>query len=429
MGYSAYLRPYKLSNEYCSKVSKASCGFSQFFVFVLYSSLNRAIIIKSSIIKNSIFDDGNGASMELNLMSSKQAAEQWGITDRQVQSLCFQGKIKDATRLGRAWLIPKDAQKPLDGRTKAAKQVYETAKNGLPFFKEGSIMVGTKSEMNNAEPKNPVIFSFFSGSGFLDLGFEKGGYEVAFVNEISKSFLGAYKYSRTKMNMPEPKYGYYNLDINDFLNGRKDELRQLVEDSKNEGYLVGFIGGPPCPDFSIGGKNKGAEGDNGRLSLAYINLIVDIAPDFFLFENVKGLWSTTRHKAFYGVLKREILKAGYSISERLCNALEFGVPQDRERVFLVGVKNEILRDNVAVSGVISAFPWTKFTTHNVDDIKGLPWSETSAFGEDIALTLDEIMTPFTVQYWFKKNDVDSHPNSKAHFTPRGGIEKMRTVLE
>ena len=59
--------------------------------------------------------------MELNLMSSKQAAELWGITDRQVQSLCSQGKIKDATKLGRAWLIPKDAPRPLDGRTKEAK--------------------------------------------------------------------------------------------------------------------------------------------------------------------------------------------------------------------------------------------------------------------------------------------------------------------
>jgi len=59
--------------------------------------------------------------MELNLMSSKQAAELWGITDRQVQSRCSQGKIKGATKLGRAWLIPKDAPKPIDGRTKAAK--------------------------------------------------------------------------------------------------------------------------------------------------------------------------------------------------------------------------------------------------------------------------------------------------------------------
>jgi excisionase family DNA binding protein len=60
--------------------------------------------------------------MELNLMSSQQAAEKWGITDRQVQSLCQQGKIEGATKLGRAWLIPKDAPKSLDGRTKEARQ-------------------------------------------------------------------------------------------------------------------------------------------------------------------------------------------------------------------------------------------------------------------------------------------------------------------
>jgi excisionase family DNA binding protein len=60
--------------------------------------------------------------MEINVMSSQQAAELWGITDRQIQSLCSQGKIKDAIKLGRAWLIPKDAQKPIDGRTKAAKK-------------------------------------------------------------------------------------------------------------------------------------------------------------------------------------------------------------------------------------------------------------------------------------------------------------------
>ena len=294
---------------------------------------------------------------------------------------------------------------------------------------EGLIVDNAKSEINTANQKSPVIFSFFSGSGFLDLGFEKEGYDVAFVNEISESFLGAYKHSRTKMNMPEPKYGYYNLDINDFLNGRKEDLRQLVEVTRKEDYLVGFIGGPPCPDFSVGGKNKGAEGDNGKLSLAYINLIIDIAPDFFLFENVKGLWSTVRHKAFYDVLKNEIIKAGYSISERLCNALEFGVPQDRERILMIGVKNDILREDVAVSGEISSFPWTKFSTHNATYVKGLPWSDTSVFGEDIFMTLDETMTPFTVQYWFEKNDVDNHPNSKAHFTPRGGIEKMRTVSE
>jgi len=59
--------------------------------------------------------------MELDWISPSQASEKWGITERQVQSLCKNGKIKNAVRLGRSWLIPKDEPKPLDGRTKEAK--------------------------------------------------------------------------------------------------------------------------------------------------------------------------------------------------------------------------------------------------------------------------------------------------------------------
>jgi DNA (cytosine-5)-methyltransferase 1 len=290
-------------------------------------------------------------------------------------------------------------------------------------------MVNAKFKQTNTEQNTPVIFSFFSGSGFLDLGFEKGGYEIAFINEISSSFLKAYKYSRSKMNIPKPKYGYFNLDINEFLNGRKLELKQLVIDAQKDGRLIGFIGGPPCPDFSIAGKNKGADGENGKLSLAYIDLIINILPDFFLFENVKGLWSTTKHKTFYEQLKSKLRNSGYSTSERLCNALEFGVPQDRERVLMIGVKNKILNTGMALSGELKNFPWMKFITYNVDEVKGLSWSDTNNFGENLILTLDEPMKNFTVQYWFNKNDVDNHPNSKAHFKPRKGLKKMQTVLE
>lgn len=276
---------------------------------------------------------------------------------------------------------------------------------------------------------SPVIFSFFSGSGFLDLGFENEGYEVAFVNEISPSFLSAYKYSRTKMGIPTPKYGYFNLDINDFLNGRKEELRRLVHETRDSGRLIGFIGGPPCPDFSIAGKNKGADGLNGKLSLAYVNLITDIKPDFFLFENVKGLWSTARHREFFEKLKEQVHNAGYSTSERLCNALEFGVPQDRARILFFGVRSELLKKGIALSATIMAFPWEKFAKYNTDEIKQFQWSDTNNFGEDIVPPPNNVLEQLTVQYWFDKNDVDNHPNAKAHFKPRSGIEKMRTVSE
>jgi len=289
--------------------------------------------------------------------------------------------------------------------------------------------IPTSSKVTCEEQKKPVIFSFFSGSGFLDLGFENSDYNIVFVNEISQTFLRAYKYSRSKMSISDPKFGYHNLDISVFLDDRKSELQKYVNDTKEEGHLVGFIGGPPCPDFSIAGKNKGAEGENGKLSLAYINLISAISPDFFLFENVKGLWSTAKHKLFYEKLKTSLHKAGYSTAERLCNALEFGVPQDRERILTIGVKDEILTSEMTIDGELINFPWTKFTSYNVEEVKNMKWSSTDNFGENPALTLNDSMKTLTVQYWFEKNDVDNHPNSKAHFIPRKGIEKMRTVAE
>ncbi|MBS3938700.1 MAG: DNA cytosine methyltransferase [Peptococcaceae bacterium] len=276
--------------------------------------------------------------------------------------------------------------------------------------------------------KVPAVFSFFSGSGFLDLGFETAGYEIVFVNEISPSFLRAYQYSRAQMGKDKARYGYFNVDINDFLNGRKNELLSLVSELRNENRLVGFIGGPPCPDFSIAGKNKGAGGENGKLSLAYINLIIAMQPDFFLFENVKGLWSTVRHRQHFEELKDKLHKAGYGTSERLCNSLEFGVPQDRARIIMFGVKNELLPENVSVEGRIVMFPWEQFREYNANEVKAMPWCKTTDFGTNPQIT-DGAIPALTVQYWFEKNDVDNHPNAEKHFTPRAGIAKMRNVSE
>ena len=184
-----------------------------------------------------------------------------------------------------------------------------------------------------------VIFSFFSGSGFLDLGFETSGFETVFVNEFHKPFLDAYKYSRKKLRIPEPKYGYHHCSIDDFLSDKEllSELKSRIKAEQDKGNTVGFIGGPPCPDFSVGGKNKGKEGENGRLTESYIDLIGLCKPDFFMFENVKGLWRTKRHREFYEAMKTKLESNNYSLSDRLTNCIEFGSPQDRDRIILFGI--------------------------------------------------------------------------------------------
>lgn len=272
------------------------------------------------------------------------------------------------------------------------------------------------------------IFSFFSGSGFLDLGFELNGYAIELVNEFSPAFMRAYQYARQKMSLPRPKYGYQNIDINEYRSSRADELRGYIRDAKEDGSLVGFIGGPPCPDFSVAGKQRGRNGDNGKLSLSYVELIVAQQPDFFLFENVKGLWNTAKHREFFEELKLMLDSEGYALTNRLTNALEFGAPQDRDRILLFGIKKSLLLDPCADLAAI--FPWEKHITHVLSDVKAAPWPTTSPFEENsVTACPDGIPVELTVQHWFEKNDVANHPNSHDHFIPRSGLVKMLSVDE
>ena len=275
----------------------------------------------------------------------------------------------------------------------------------------------------------PKIFSFFSGSGFLDLGFELNGFDVEFVNEFHPAFLKAYKFAREKMKLRKPKYGYHNCDVNLFLGERKVELEEYIEDARKGGSLVGFIGGPPCPDFSVAGKQRGKDGENGKLSLSYVNLIILMKPDFFLFENVKGLWKTKQHRAFFDELKKKLISAGYITTERLTNALEYGAPQDRDRILMFGIRKELLHDKYPNKN-ISDFPWQKYQIYNLKAVKDLPWPKVDVYSEGSHTYCPEgIPESMTVEYWFHKNDVENHPNANDYFIPRAGKIKMETIAE
>lgn len=323
--------------------------------------------------------------------------------------LCFEGRLPGVKKFGRQWAIPADLEKPEDARLKSGK-----------YTKAGNQKI-SKSKLK--------IFSFFSGTGFLDLGFEMNGFSIEFVNEFHPAFMNAYQYSREQMNLCKPKYGYFNGDINVFLSERKNDLNKWMKDARSDGSLVGFIGGPPCPDFSIAGKQKGKDGENGKLSLSYINLIIAMKPDFFLFENVKGLWRTKRHREFFDELKKKLNKAEYITTERLTNALEYGAPQDRDRILMFGIRDDVFKTRYA-GKVIDDFPWGKYQTHKLDKIKELPWPKAEPYKEGSKTECPEgIPEEMTVEYWFRRNDVENHPNANDYFTPKAGKVKMEIIDE
>lgn len=276
------------------------------------------------------------------------------------------------------------------------------------------------------------IYAFFSGVGMLDLGFQEAGYEVVFVNEFKQEFMKSYRYARRNRNYTEPRYGYYVGDINNLLNGvEAEEFQKFVDAERNKGEMVAFIGGPPCPDFSIGGKNKGREGENGKLAQSYIDMICRYKPDFFLFENVKGLIKTQKHRDYFEELKDKLQKNEYILSEQLLNSLSFGVPQDRDRILMMGVLNgtRLAKKVICVNNTF-AFPWSQNLPYDHKKIKQMKWPITERYQQYSKRTFKyNVPINLTVEYWFRYNNVYKHPNARDVFKVKNGKAKMQTIQE
>lgn len=251
------------------------------------------------------------------------------------------------------------------------------------------------------------IYSFFSGVGFLDLGFQNAGFDIAFVDEYDERFLHAYRYAR-RNDTHIPQYGYSHLDVRSFLfdnvwNETFPDYRQ------HNNTLIGFIGGPPCPDFSVAGKNEGEAGKNGQLTSVYINLIIKRQPDFFVLENVKGLYKTQKHKDFYDRMKRKLYRAGYSLFDSIENSLEYGVPQYRDRLVLIGL-------NRTCFGRRIQYQLGTQRLYDLESINQVNWPTISIFEENGYLEMpDGIIEELTVEHWFRQNHVLLHPNGNDIF--------------
>lgn len=251
------------------------------------------------------------------------------------------------------------------------------------------------------------LYSFFAGVGFLDLGFQNAGFDIVFVNEYNERFLQAYQYARR--NDPHiPQYGYSNNDVRNYL--ADDVWNKAFPDFRQDNdTLIGFIGGPPCPDFSTAGKNEGETGENGQLTSVYVNLITKRQPDFFVFENVKGLYRTKKHKVFYDRMKRRLYNAGYSLFDSIQNALEYGVPQYRDRLILIGFKRTRFGQRLQ-------YEFGAHRVHFLEDINNINWPTIEPFVENGFLEMPQgIMPELTVEHWFEQNNVNNHPNGNDVF--------------
>ncbi|MBM7841620.1 DNA cytosine methyltransferase [Herpetosiphon giganteus] len=285
--------------------------------------------------------------------------------------------------------------------------------------------IPTTSISSTVIPSIPIL-SFFTGAGFLDLGFKQVGFQPIWSNEANPFFVRGFEYAMSQLFKTADSIKITNTtSIADITS---DQIRYEAFGAQSPPDIFGIIGGPPCPDFSIGGKNRGHEGDNGKLSLVYIQQILALQPTFFVFENVPGLISTKKHRVFFERLK-SLLSPKYTLSMRVLNALEFGVAQDRPRVFLIGILHEWMNAHVDQHSSISQddwFPWPTDPRYN-DAKNRFLWPTTSPFGSEPDQPIG-IPSELMVNHWIgDTNSLTQLPNGGETFTPHS--DKFMRIAE
>jgi DNA (cytosine-5)-methyltransferase 1 len=171
------------------------------------------------------------------------------------------------------------------------------------------------------------VIDLFCGAGGLSTGFRQAGFNILLGIDNDKDALETFK-----LNHPESK-----IFCGDISKITKKEIKKIIGDKK----IDIIIGGPPCQGFSMAGRRD--PGDSRNILIEnYLNLVSKINPKLFVIENVRGLLSMKTKKGEF-VIENVITlaeKKGYFITIYPLNAANFGVPQNRKRVFLIGCKKK-----------------------------------------------------------------------------------------
>ncbi|MHB2593224.1 DNA cytosine methyltransferase, partial [Klebsiella pneumoniae] len=175
----------------------------------------------------------------------------------------------------------------------------------------------------------PIAVDLFAGAGGLSLGFEQAGFDIMASVEIDPIHCSAHKY-----NFPMCK-----TICRSVVDVTGEYVREVSGIGEKEIDVV--IGGAPCQGFSLIGK-RALDDDRNKLVYHYVRLVLELKPKYFIFENVKGL-TVGKHKQFLVEIMDAFKDGGYDVVSdyKVLNAADYGVPQDRRRLFLMGGRKGI----------------------------------------------------------------------------------------
>ncbi len=255
------------------------------------------------------------------LLSSAEIASRLGITEQRVRSLFRSGKLA-GQQVGSQWVATEEA----------LLAWMQVAGNGKVADRRSS----------RRELPDVRALSFFSGAMGLDLGLEHAGIHVLLACETDKHCRATIAANRPEVGLIGDIWGY-----------SADQIRASAGLRPNDRLDV-MVGGPPCQAFSTAGARRGFKDQRGNAFLRYVELILELRPQYAVIENVRGLlsapmshvpheergdnWRPSTEESRGGALLHvlEVLqRGGYSVTFNLYNAANFGVPQQRERVIMI----------------------------------------------------------------------------------------------
>lgn len=175
--------------------------------------------------------------------------------------------------------------------------------------------------------KKYTYMDLFAGAGGMSLGFDNAGFKNLLAVEFNKDFAETYK-----KNFPR-----HNLIVDDIKNVTEQQIYDII---KNEKVDV-IIGGPPCQGFSIAGNigRNFIDDDRNRLFKEFVRFVKIIKPRVFVLENVAAMERHNKGKTIKEIVS-SFKEIGYDIKYKVLNAVNYGVPQERRRIFIVGTLGE-----------------------------------------------------------------------------------------
>ena len=277
--------------------------------------------------------------------------------------------------------------------------------------------------------KRIPIISFFSGGGFMDIGFISAGFDVVYANEYNEIFaqlhdegISSWAKGYNKKFCPvTSKESLIDLTPEEVLNSAFP---------KGVPPIWGVIGGPPCQDFTMNGEGKGFSGERGRMTHIFYNRIRKMKPSFFVMENVVGLLIRKEQKRILDMLLLNNICDDYYIDRRMLNALDYGVPQYRKRVFIVGLRKDVFDvDNIKESSLDDItsmkFPWPQAKYPNAET--AFDWPKLIPFGST------DVVKPFSIPYELcVQSCLDGAsilPNGNEYFEFIKDLDKRKEIFE